>query len=192
MAALVNGPKVCLVAHANAWLRPRNLRSWLSPLAGDFGEPHHGGQGHPDLSTQGQLVTIWRLSAAAPLGMRGAVATATCGARRQHLDCTPMIQFTDVEIHNCVTTGDVHSALKNYKKACTEKKVPLPCPCSSPSQPSYRQAPSFLCVLPDCLGQSPANCSLGWLPDFMGRVRARLFTCCPWLLSCRGGGAEQL
>lgn len=109
MAALVNGPKVCLVAHANAWLRPRNLRSWLSPLAGDFGEPHHGGQGHPDLSTQGQLVTIWRLSAAAPLGMRGAVATATCGARRQHLDCTPMIQFTDVEIHNCVTTGDVHS-----------------------------------------------------------------------------------
>lgn len=55
------------------------------------------------------------------------------------------------------------SALKNYKKACTEKKVPLPCPCSSHSQPSYRQAPSFLCVLPDRLGQSAANCSLGCL-----------------------------
>lgn len=134
MAALVNGLKVCLLAQANAWLCPRNLRSWLSPLVGDFGTTRHGGQDYPDLSMQGQLVTISKESVKVDFILSAALSSLLCWEHMAHmwqwprpteeledkyLGSTPTIQFTNAEIHKCIMKGEVYLYHKMNKQKHT-------------------------------------------------------------------------
>lgn len=134
MAALVNGLKVCLPAQANAWLCPRNLRRWLSPLVGDFGTPRRGGQDYPDLSIQGQLVTVPKEPFKVDFIRSAALSSLphwehmahtwqwprpTRELEDKYLDCTPTIRFTNVEIHKCIMQGEVYSYHKMNKQKHT-------------------------------------------------------------------------